>query len=516
MKKILSILLIAFMIVAMAMPAMVKADGQAGTTLKAGVTATAYWTRTFSWTIDKSVDPDHWEFYPGESGTSTYTITVTKDGSTDAYFINGTVYVKNGGSVATENLAITIELRDGFPPPNDLIATASVDVSSNPVLDPGETGEYQYEIAIPPTIGTGTYKITANVTITNHSGHLNERFGPSPSADTILPSSPTLINDEIHVDDTNGYSWTFSSSGSVTYDKTFTCADEGTNVNTATIRETGQSASATVTVTCITPPQATISGVKYYDANLNGERDPDEVAIAGWKIELYMWDEDVGDWVCVDTAYTSEAGDYIFTVTEAGTYRVVEVMPSEMWVQTAPESGYHEITVELGQTYTDNDFGNVCLMQGTGGKTLGFWSNKNGQALITTGDVTELNALNLYKLNGYPPFDTSLSTAKTQIKNYLLSATAVDMRWMLSAQLIATKLNVLHGFLSGSTIVYVGPSTYVPSGFISIDDIMANANTALSGTDRAAQEYWKNLLDGLNNNRLPFVCPGPCYPIEYP
>jgi hypothetical protein len=36
------------------------------------------------------------------------------------------------------------------------------------------------------------------------------------------------------------------------------------------------------------PPQATISGVKYYDVNVNGERDPGEVAIAGWKIELYV------------------------------------------------------------------------------------------------------------------------------------------------------------------------------------------------------------------------------------
>jgi hypothetical protein len=162
------------------------------------VTATAYWTRTFSWTIEKSVEPDYWEFYPGESGTSTYTITVTKDEGTDAYFINGTVYVTNGGDVATENLAITIELRDGFPPPNDLIATASVDVSSNPVLDPGETGVYPYTITIPSGYvhPGGTYKITANVTITNHSGHLNEPFGPSPSADTILPSSPTLINDD--------------------------------------------------------------------------------------------------------------------------------------------------------------------------------------------------------------------------------------------------------------------------------------------------------------------------------
>jgi hypothetical protein len=90
----------------------------------------------------------------------------------------------------------------------------------------------------------------------------------------------------IHVDDTNGYSWTFSSSGSVTYDKTFTCADEGENVNTATIRETGQSASATVTVTCITPPQATISGVKFHDRNGNGVRDPGEEGLEDWVIIL--------------------------------------------------------------------------------------------------------------------------------------------------------------------------------------------------------------------------------------
>jgi len=492
-------------------------QGEAGTTLTAYVTATAYWTRTYSWTIVKTVDHSYWELSPGESGTSTYTITVTKDGFTDAYFISGTVTVTNDGDFATENLAITIELFIQVPKRGFVqIATASVDVSSNPVLDPGETGVYPYTITIPSKYVNfkATYKITAHVTITNHGGYPGEPFGPSPSDTTTLPSSPTFINDVIHVDDTYGYSWTFSNSGSVTYDKTFTCEDEGTHVNTATIRETGQSASATVTVKCITSPSATISGVKYYDANLNGERDPDEVGIAGWKIGLYRYDEDAMDGVLVATAYTGSDGSYTFTVTEAGTYRVVEVMPSGMWVQTAPESGYYEITVELGQTYTGNDFGNVCLKQGNGGRTLGFWSNKNGQALITYDDISALNTLNnLYKPSEwtYPPF-----TDKTQIKNYLLNATGKDMRWMLSAQLIATKLNVLHGFLSNSTIVYVGSSTYVPSGFISIGKIMENANTALDGTDRAEQEYWKNLLDGLNNNRLPFVCPEPCYPIVYP
>jgi len=93
------------------------------------------------------------------------------------------------------------------------------------------------------------------------------------------------------------------------------------------------------------------------------------------------------------------------------------------------------------------------------------------------------------------------------------------MRWMLSAQLITTELNVLHGYLDGSTMVYVGPSTLVPSGFISINEIMDKANTALAlpyPAYRAEQEFWKNLLDGLNNNKFYFVCPTPCYPIVYP
>jgi len=497
---------------------------QAGTTLTASVYVTPHWTITYGWTIDKSVTPDSWEFRPGESGTSTYTITVTKDSGTEEAWVEGQVCITNGGNVATENLEIVVVLKNGYPPPNDYLTEAPVDVSSNPVLDPGETGCYNYRINIPISGGdspqphaSGTYKVTADVTITNHSGSLGVPFGPNPSATTIFPSMPTLINSVIHVDDTNGGSWEFSESSYVTYDKTFTCADVGVNVNTATIRETGQSDSATVTVTCITPPQATISGVKYYDVNVNGERNYGEVGIQGWKIQL--WKEEDGAWTLEEEVETGSEGDYVFTVTEAGTYGIVEVMPSGMWVRTAPEDGRYTIIVTLGGDYPGNDFGNVCLMPGTGGKTLGFWSNKNGQALITFDDVNALNDLNLYQPSewAYPPFDTTdLAKAKTQIKNYLLSATARDMRWMLSAQLIATRLNVLHGFLSGSTIVYVGPSTYVPSGFISINKIMENAKDALFNGNKAEQEYWKNLLDGLNNNRLPFVCPEPCYPIEYP
>ncbi|MEM2094020.1 MAG: hypothetical protein QXI32_01830 [Candidatus Bathyarchaeia archaeon] len=246
---------------------LVHANGQAGTTLSATVSVTPHWTITYGWTIDKSVNPASWAFYPGGSGTSTYTITLTKDSGTEEAWVEGQVCVTNGGAVATENLAITVLLRDGYGPPNDYLTEAPVDVSSNPVLNPGETGCYNYRVNIPITGGDfpqphagGTYKVTADVTITNHSGHLGERFGPSPSATTTFPSSPTLVNNVINVDDTNGGSWTFSASGSVTYDKIFTCDDEGENINTATIRETGQSDDAVVTVTCMEEEKE----IKYY------------------------------------------------------------------------------------------------------------------------------------------------------------------------------------------------------------------------------------------------------------
>lgn len=179
-----------------------------------------------------------------------------------------------------------------------------------------------------------------------------------------------------------------------------------------------------------------------------------------------------------------------------------------------------EITVVLETCggSENNNFGNVCVEPSCGGYTIGYW--KNHTCDITLDQVKELNKLNLFKPTGwsYPPFDNNhISTARTQIHDYLDGANAVDMRWMLSAQLIATKLNVLHDLLSKSTVVYVDPSTYVPSGFISIGGIIENANAALAlphPAYRSLQEFWKNVLDNLNNNEFKFVSSKPC-PVVY-
>jgi len=251
-----------------------------------------------------------------------------------------------------------------------------------------------------------------------------------------------------------------------------------------------------------------ICGYKFYDYNLNGIWDPDEDPVKDFRIEL--WNETS----CITYTTTGVNGSYCFDFLGSGIYIVKEVLPSN-WINTT----IAEVAIEVPSEVTTVNFSNVCLKPSMGGKTLGFWSNKNGQALINSSDISALNALtNLYRPTNwsYPPFSSDLSTAKTQIKNYLLNATAKDMRWMLSAQLIATKLNLLHGFISNSTMLYVGPSSYVPTGFITIGEIVQNAYDALAGNDRVAQTYWKDLLNGINNNWYRYVCPEPCYPITYP
>ncbi len=217
-------------------------------------TAEAHWTKTFRWTIDKSVTPASWELETGQSGTSTYTVEVTKSAGTDAIWVDGKVCVENVSTTPTENLKVVDRLQALVG--GDVITLASVplDMSINPVLDPGESQCYPYSIEFTPVAGA-TYRNNARVTVTNDPRDPGEEMGPNEKVDFVLPP-PTVVNGSVNVDDTNGMSWLFSGSGTQTYTKTFRCdQDKGTHDNTATIRETGQSDDARVTVTCKPPPE---------------------------------------------------------------------------------------------------------------------------------------------------------------------------------------------------------------------------------------------------------------------
>jgi len=243
--------------------------------------------------------------------------------------------------------------------------------------------------------------------------------------------------------------------------------------------------------------QATLNVIKFYDANANGINDDGQL-ITGWKIHI----QDAIDLI----RYTP-----VTIILDPDTYTITEATPIETnWFGTTPNPV--TITLENGGTLPV-EFGNLCLGAG-GGLTLGFWSNKNGQALFGSDDLALMVSLNLRNANG-TDFDPGNYSA---FRTWLLNANATNMAYMLSAQLAAMELNVFNGFVNGNALIYApGTVSANPLGFATVSAVMAEANTelglhglTLAGSPyRAYQEALKNALDRANNNKT-FVQPTPC------
>jgi len=257
-----------------------------GANLAASVSADPHYTRTFGWTIDKSVTPGTWNLFRGDSGTSQYTIAVTKDSGTDAAWFTGEVCVENNGPDATQSLAIGIVVLYNPGGGWSQVAAAAVDVSGNPLLGDEESHCYGYSVNIPGASisASGHYMVGANVSISNPQGSL-----PSPHTNEFLLLSPTLVHNAITVNDTNGGSWQFSASDSVNYTKTFACdADAGSHGNTATItydddQTPGPSDNASVTVTCYAlsvSKDAQTSFTRTYDWTIDKSADQSSLTLS--------------------------------------------------------------------------------------------------------------------------------------------------------------------------------------------------------------------------------------------
>jgi hypothetical protein len=331
-----------------------------------------------------------------------------------------------------------------------------------------------------------------------------------------------------------------------------------------------------------TPPANvtyTLSGCKFYDANVNGTQQPSEVTIPGVRVVVTI------NGVDQDYVVTGSDGCWSFPgVPQFAEYSIRELPPltgmepTFYWVQTAPaqdSNGNRTYSGTADGPFTcggdpqvcvgqigGNDFGDVCFGPASGGLTLGYWSNKNGQKTMTTGmvdvttypvsnpanlpvadnpspdgngmnnDLAFLRRLNLinsslqkktgntspFNPTGYPDFNT-----------WLLNGNAVNMAYMLSVQLSATSLDVRHKTLFDSQIV---DASSLGLGLISIgsvrvsaneeliyinpsDPTITGANTYTGNPLREDEEILKNFLDGVNNNRLPFAQANPC-PVVYP
>ncbi len=194
-------------------------------------------TRTYQWTIDKSVSPQAWTLFTGDSGTSMYTVGVQRTGYTDSdWAVTGTITIYNPSPLTATVESVADVVSPGI--------TAAVDcgVSFPYALAGGDTLECSYQSALPDgsnRINTAT--AAASGTVGGGSGTAAVEFG----------APTTEVNASITVNDSNGGSWSFGDTGSVSYQRTFTCnGDQGVHGNTATIVQTGQSDSASVAVQC--------------------------------------------------------------------------------------------------------------------------------------------------------------------------------------------------------------------------------------------------------------------------
>jgi hypothetical protein len=199
-------------------------------------TASTTFTRTYSWDIEKKDDAAY-AMFTGDSVDHTYEVIVTKTGFTDSdWAVSGTITIKNPAPESATITGVADTITGGISPTPDCGVTFPY------MLAAGGTLTCSYSAALPDGASRTN---TADVTTSGIVG------GGSGSAAVTFGAPATEVNESVNVTDTNGDSWQFSDTGSVTYDKTFTCdADEGEHVNTATITETGDSDNATVTVSC--------------------------------------------------------------------------------------------------------------------------------------------------------------------------------------------------------------------------------------------------------------------------
>jgi hypothetical protein len=220
-----------------------------GLDLTVSKTATSSFTRTYNWKIAKSVDKTILD----AGGTATYTVTVTETGFTDsAWQVTGAITVNNPNDWE----AITANITDAVDNGGSCSVTGGTSVS----IPAGGSATVPYSCTwlSAPNSASGTNKATA----TWDSGTF---FTPSASASGTAGfafSTPTTtVNKTINVSDsfggslgsamaTDGTLATPFTVKSFIYTRTFTPPTSGCQLvtNTATIVETGQSASATVKV----------------------------------------------------------------------------------------------------------------------------------------------------------------------------------------------------------------------------------------------------------------------------
>lgn len=116
---------------------------------------------------------------------------------TEVSGLRGDICIENAGAYPTENLSV-VNTVQAYSESTVRSFSSTVDLSQNPVIDPGNTSCYPYELTFESDLGQFVqYRMTTSITVTNHiglsAGSVNCRgsrlcpFGPEIITDLILP-----------------------------------------------------------------------------------------------------------------------------------------------------------------------------------------------------------------------------------------------------------------------------------------------------------------------------------------
>ncbi len=280
---------------------------------------------------------------------------------------------------------------------------------------------------------------------------------------------------------------------------------------------------------------ATIDGLVWDDANGNGEVELDEYAIAGVTV-LLTGVNDLGQSVNLSTVTDSD-GLYEFAGLRAGTYQVQELQPAG-YTDGVDLVGEVEgvvtgslvandviggITLGLGQKGVNYNFAEATIegtLQSGMTATIGFWKNKNGQALLKqmngSSCSTEMGnwlASNFQNIFGHTSGSLStLNKTNSQVAEVFKKQFNVkDQKLNAQVMAVALAIYVTDSDLAGGTYAEAYGFTVDALGTGAATFNVGNAGVALgveNGSiltvreilDRTNDFAWQGILWDLNQN----------------
>jgi hypothetical protein len=553
--------------------------GQGEFDLSVTKTATASFARAYSWDISKDVDKTKVNIADGGTATFNYTVNVTKTTIDSGWQVNGTITVSNPNNHDVSGVDVTDAIDNG----------GSCSVSGGTGLTVPASGSVDvayactYASAPSPSAGTNTATATwpdfgsPDTTATGSASVDFSTVDPTTSGFNCVNVTDTFGGSlgQACVSHTFAYSHDFSGVGG-------TCTQYD---NTATITETAQSASKSVTV-CVgkdltVGKDATPSFTRTYNWSIAKSVDKTIVKQIGgsttfnytvqvnetgftdsaWAVKGTIDVTNPNDWESITfnladavnnggscsitgggsnlTVAANSVGHFNYTCTygsapspAAGTNTATATWDSSAFstptgsAQGTASFAFGDPTTRVNQTTivsdtyagilgtltASDDLGNltthtytyartisipqfdclsypntaslstggsssvtvtVCGPAKTGALTMGYWQNKNGQAIIKGGASTGGVCNSGTWLRQYAPFQDLSSTANcTAVASYVTNvikaanASGASMNAMLKAQMLATALDV---YFSDSALGGNKIGAPAPIGGVDID-----------------------------------------------